>query len=532
MAERRMASHSLQQLRSRLRKVCVPVAVATPEELIARAHELVVEQPFLEFRLDALDQPAAAISLVRDFLAEHPEAVVIATCRSQAAGGGFRGSPGEEVALLRDAAGAGCQIVDLSLETVEALTHEHRIRQIDALRGHGAALLISYHDPKTTRSLEALFHRIERHGPDFIKIVSTARRLAHNLAMLRLLVRYSDRANMVAICMGERGLLSRVLGPRSGSIFTFAAASEDQATAPGQLTAGALRDIYRLEQIDGSTRVYGVVGNPIRQSMSPLMLNAAFRKESVNAVLLPLRAASPSAGDPAREPIADLLKVVREIPLHGLSVTMPLKQSIISQLEKTDPLSGRIGACNTVVRSQEGKLYGFNTDVAGIVHPLEKRLRLKGANILVLGAGGAARAAVFGLVDRGATVSILNRTPETAHRLARQSGARVQRRDQLRKQKFDVIVNATSLGMRGHAPGPALEADELNARLVYELVYNPIETPLVRLARSKGLPVIPGLEMFVHQGARQFEIWTGKPAPEADMLRVVLHALRHGPGSS
>jgi 3-dehydroquinate dehydratase/shikimate dehydrogenase len=532
MAQRLMPAHALLQLRSRLRKVCVPVAAATPEDLIARARALVVEQPFLEFRLDALDAPGAAIPLIREFIAGHPEAVVIATCRRKAAAGGFRGSAHDEIALLAEAAEAGCHIVDLSLETVEALTHEHRIRQVDALRGHGAALLISYHDPKTTRSLEAIFHRIERHAPDFIKIVSTARRLAHNLAMLRLLVRYSDRANMVAICMGERGLPSRVLGPRTGSIFTFAAASEEEATAPGQLSASALRDIYRLDQIDGSTRVYAVAGNPIRQSLSPLMLNAAFRKESVNAVLLPLRTATPSAADPAREPVTDLLKVVREIPLHGLSVTMPLKRSIIPYLEKTDPLSGKIGACNTVVRSQEGKLYGFNTDVAGIVYPLEKRLRLKGANVLVLGAGGAARAAVFGLVDRGATVSVLNRTAETAHRLARQSGARVQRRDQLRKQKFDVIVNATSLGMRGHAPGPALEPEELNARLVYELVYNPIETPLVRLARSKGIPVIPGLEMFVHQGARQFEIWTGKPAPETDMLRVVLHALRHGAASS
>jgi 3-dehydroquinate dehydratase/shikimate dehydrogenase len=179
-----------------------------------------------------------------------------------------------------------------------------------------------------------------------------------------------------------------------------------------------------------------------------------------------------------------------------------------------------------VLRAPDGKLYGFNTDVAGVVAPLEKRLSLRGAKVLVLGAGGAARAAVFGLKDKGAEVTIFNRTPETAQKLAKQAGAKVIKKEALAKSAFDVILNATPVGMAGAKAAPLLAENELNAKLVFDMVYNPIETPLIAMARKKGIPVIAGIEMFVQQGARQFEIWTGKPAPEEEMLRVVLHQLR------
>jgi 3-dehydroquinate dehydratase/shikimate dehydrogenase len=179
-----------------------------------------------------------------------------------------------------------------------------------------------------------------------------------------------------------------------------------------------------------------------------------------------------------------------------------------------------------VLRAQDGKLYGFNTDVAGITGPLEKRMPISGAKILVLGAGGAARAAVFGLREKDANVFILNRTVETAQKLARQSGAKTIRKDALAKTSFDAIINATPVGMAGNKAAPLLEARDLNTKLVFDLVYNPLETPLIHLARQMSIPIITGIEMFVHQGARQFEIWTGKPAPEEEMFRVVLHALR------
>jgi len=191
-----------------------------------------------------------------------------------------------------------------------------------------------------------------------------------------------------------------------------------------------------------------------------------------------------------------------------------------------DPLTSRIGACNTLRTGADGKLYGFNTDVAGVVRPLEKRIRLKGARIAVLGAGGAARAAVFGLVEQGAEVFVVNRTHDKAVALARSAKAKSLKHELFAKSRFDVLINTTPCGMAGNKDALPIEENELNAGLVFDMVYNPLETPLIKLAKARGIPVVSGLEMFVQQGARQFEIWTGKPAPEAEMLRVVELELR------
>jgi 3-dehydroquinate dehydratase/shikimate dehydrogenase len=323
-------------------------------------------------------------------------------------------------------------------------------------------------------------------------------------------------AQMVGIAMGEEGLISRVLSPRAGAAFTFASAGDGVETAPGQVPARTILDLYRLEQLDQATRIFGVAGNPIAHSLSPVMHLTAFRRENLNAVMLPLKVRS----------LDDLLSVVRDLPIDGVAVTMPLKQEVLPHLANMDPLTAKIGACNTLRTGADGKLYGFNTDVAGIVRPLEKRMRLKGARILVLGAGGAARAAVFGLVQQGAEVYIVNRTHEKAVALARKAKAHVLKQNALAKTRFDAIVNTTPCGMTGiKQPLPIKESD-LNASLVFDTVYTPIETPLLKLAKSKGLAVISGVEMFVQQGARQFEIWTGKPAPENEMLRVVELELR------
>ena len=243
-------------------------------------------------------------------------------------------------------------------------------------------------------------------------------------------------------------------------------------------------------------------------------MNAALRRENVNGVFLPLHAKS----------LKDLLACVRDIPIHGLAVTMPYKQEILPFLDNTDPFTAKIGACNTVVRSQDGKLYGFNTDTSGVVRPLEQRMTLNDARILVLGAGGAARAAVFGLKERGAQIFILNRSLPAAQKLARQAKAKTIKRADLKRLDFDVIINATPVGMGNTRESP-LNAEEIKAQYVFDMVYDPAETRLLQLAKQRGAQVIPGREMFVHQAARQFEIWTGKPAPREDMLRIVQLAL-------
>ena len=505
-----------------LGKLCIAIQATSPAELIERAEAALVDSRFLEFRLDSLPKPASVLSKVKDFLVSHRDATVLATCRRKHFGGQFTGSLKAELEVLLEAAQAGCQIIDLEVESAEEAAPKQLDQLRDGLRATGTALLISFHDFARTKNLDQTALRIEVFQPDFVKVVSTAKSLADNLAVLKLINDHSRSAEVVGIAMGEEGLVSRVLGLRAGAPFTFAAFSDStesgskQPTAPGQLTARTLRDLYRVEQLDQATRIFGVAGDPIAHSLSPLMQNAAFRRESVNAILLPL----------LTHKVADLLTMARELPLAGVAITMPLKQDVLPHLANSDPLTARIGACNTLRTGADGKLYGFNTAVAGVIRPLERRLKLQGARIVVIGAGGAARAAVFGLVEQGAEVFIVNIVHEDAVKLAKQAKAKVLKRDLFAKSSFDVLINATPCGMAGNKQPMPITEKELNASLVFDMVYNPLETPLLKLAKERGLPVISGMEMFVQQGARQFEIWTGKPAPEAEMLRMVELELR------
>jgi len=502
--------------RLRVGKLCVAIQAGSAAEMMERAQAALADSKFLEFRLDSLAKPAAALGQLREFLAEHRDVTAIATCRRKEFGGHFVRSLTVELEVLLAAAEAGCRIVDLEVESAEEAKPAQLSKFRAGLREAGAALLVSFHDFTRTQGLEQAAQRIEAFEPDFVKVVSTARTLADNLAVLRMIEDRSLSAHVVGIAMGEEGIVSRVLGPRAGAEFTFASSSDGAETAAGQVTARTLRDLYRVEHLDQATRVFGVAGNPIAHSLSPLMQNTAFRREGVNAVLLPLKVRM----------LDDLLALVRELPLAGVAVTMPLKQEVLPHLANMDPLTARIGACNTLRTGADGKLYGFNTDVAGVVRPLEKRLKLKGARIAVLGAGGAARAAVFGLVEQGAEVFIVNRTHETAVALAKQAKAKALKHELFARGHFDVLINTTPCGMAGEKQALPIAENELNAGLVFDLVYNPLETPLLKLARERGIPVVCGVEMFVQQGARQFEIWTGKPAPEAEMLRVVELALK------
>ena len=470
-----------------LPRICVALIGSTPSELMQKAEALVRENSFVEFRLDYLSRPGTVFPALKDFLHTHPFVLAIATCRRVPGGGKFRGSVRSELDVLLKAAELGCPLVDVELATAK------RMKPADFQRLRSkAALILSYHDFRATKKLDDIFKKMESMPADFIKIVTTATNLYDNVVMMKFLQRNSERRSMVGVCMGEQGIISRVLGVRAGSQFIFAAASPGEETAPGQIAARTLRETYRLEQVDASTRVYGVAGDPVAHSLK------------------------------------DLMHCVREIPIHGFSVTMPFKEAILQELDNSDPLSEKVGACNTVIRAQDGKLYGFNTDVFGVLRPLEQRLALENARVLVIGAGGAARAAVFGLRERNAQVFITNRSSGPAEKLARQSKSKVLARGALRKLEFDVIINATPIGMSelpqkaGESP---LNEKELNARYLMEMVYSPAETKLVKLARAKGIHIISGVEMFVHQGARQFEIWTGKPAPFEEMFRTVLAAL-------
>src|SRR5580700_8831108 len=379
----------------RLPKVCLALSGDTLEDMLATAESMARDNPFLEFRLDYLKQPLSALPKIHRFLETHQYITAIGTCRRAENGGKFKGSLAAQLEVLTKAHAAGCQIVDLELQSAAKAKPD----AIARLRSR-AGLILSFHDFRATRNLDETLEKMLKIPADFYKIVGTATTLADNVAMMKFLQAQSGQHALVGLCMGEQGVISRVLGVRAGSVFTFGAVNEDLKTAPGQISARDLRNIYRIDQVDAATRIYGVAGDPVEHSLSPIIMNTALRRENVNGVYLPLHSKT----------LKDLIYCAREIPLHGLSITMPYKQAILSYLDNTDAHTAKIGACNTVVRGQEGKLYGFNTDIAGVIRPLEQRITIENAKVLVLGAGGAARAAVFGLKERGAEVWILNRT--------------------------------------------------------------------------------------------------------------------------
>src|SRR5580658_10154218 len=304
-----------QFLRSRIGKVCVAIIGSSPAEMLEKASAVVKETPFLEFRLDYLEKPLLALPKLKHFLSENTAVTAIATCRRAANGGKFPGNLAAEMEILTKAATSGFHIVDLELESAESL----KKGELQKLRETGVALIISHHDFAATKDLDVIFKRIEPFQPDFIKIVPTAKSLTDNVTLMRFIERMDDHSNIVGICMGDAGIISRVLGLRAGSIFTFAAATAGQETGPGQIAARTLIETYRIDQVDAATKVYGVAGNPVKHSLSPIMLNTAFRRETENRVYLALQTAR----------LTDLLKLVHEIPLQGMSITMPFKEDIM-----------------------------------------------------------------------------------------------------------------------------------------------------------------------------------------------------------
>ncbi len=510
------------RLRERLAPVCVAVAAVEREELFRRAERALAESRFIELRLDALPQPAEALAAVKDFCREHSEACVLATCRRREGGGGYAGSVEEQLQLLAGFAEAGAELVDVELETLEQAGPARLRALAQTLDAAGASLLVSAHDFNATGDPEATLARLRTAGaparPAVYKVVSTALGLADNLRMLAFLEAAARELLVVGICMGPAGLASRVLALRAGALFTFAAASGGEPTAAGQISAQALLGEYRAAELTAKTRVYGVAGNPVTQSLSPALHNAGFRAAGMDAVYLPLHTTS----------TADLLRFAEGLPLAGLSITMPWKVELLRALAgraQIEEGATAVGAINTLSRRADGVLVGANTDVAAITGPLGARTTLRGARVLLLGAGGAARAAAFGLRACGAQVAILNRTRAASEQLARDCGGRVADPTQL--GEFEILVQATPAGMVGHA-GAALPVDLralTGVHTVFEMVYRPLETPLTREARTLGMDVIDGLEMFLHQGARQWELWTGQDAPVAAMRSALASAL-------
>jgi 3-dehydroquinate dehydratase / shikimate dehydrogenase len=324
----------------------------------------------------------------------------------------------------------------------------------------------------------------------------------------------SSVRNCVAVPMGEVGLPARLLALREGSALAYAPVAE--ATAPGQVSLHEMKHLYRAHTLNRQTQLFGVIGNPIAHTLSPLLHNTGFVSRKVNAVYLPFLV----------KDLRDFLRAAPEFGLRGFSVTLPHKQSILRHLQDCDALSAEIGAVNTVVVRRDGSLYGCNTDYVGVLRALKKKLRLAKSSVLVLGAGGSARAAVFALTRAGAAVAVCARRSEAARELARAAGAEVVPRRALKTEHFDAILNTTPVGMHPDCGVSPLEPSELHCRIVMDLIYRPERTQLLKLAAKKGIATVSGVEMFLAQGIAQWELWMKRRAPEKSMRQAVLAALR------
>ena len=450
--------------------------------------------------------------LVRDLDADRMLALrgkpKLITVRSRRQGGAAR--PAEREPLLRKALAAGVAYVDLEFGDRDQVFLKERGR---------TRRLLSYHDFNgTPADLLALYREMRAAGGEALPKIVTFADAASDIVRVRDLLQSAGPGSLIAFCMGPKGVPSRILAPSWGSAAVYAPARGAAASAPGQLSLEELFDVYRVHRIGPHTRLLGVVGHPIGHSLSPRLHNAALGELGLDYCYLPFEAAR----------LAEFLPVLVELRLGGLSVTLPHKEAIIPHLDAVDETARRVGAVNTVVKVWN-RLEGRNTDVEASLAPLRRRIALKGARVAVMGAGGAARALVDGLVRAGARVTVFNRTAAHARTLARRLGARHLPWARLRRFPCDLLVNATSVGLAPEIDRSPVPVSWITAPVVYDIIYNPPETRLLREARARGKAALQGVDMFVAQAAAQFALFTGRQAPVDLMRRVAMEALGQKP---
>lgn len=459
----------------------------------------------IELRLDWLKDDAEIGRFLAKLAAAKPRAALIATCRRRAAGGEYRGPIAKQLAHLAEALRAGCQWYDLEIETIRECPAE----LLDVLLGEGKCLASAHFFDAVPSDLGAVTRELAGTRSDAIKVAAQCGSLREGLKVLELA---RGKQNVVAVPMGEAALALRILAAREGSALSYAPLEE--STAPGQVSLDEMVNLYRADKLERGTRVYGVIGNPVAHSLSPAMHVAAFHARGVNAVYVPFLVRR----------LPDFLAAIKPLDIRGFSITLPHKEAILRYLDRCDPLAAKIGAVNTVA-VRNGKLHGYNTDYIGVVRALEHHMRLRGSRVLIVGAGGAARAAAFAVAQAGAVVFICARRKKRTAELAQAVRGKAVSWDELRHMQFDAIVNTTPVGMHPFVQDSPLQARDLNCRLVFDIIYRPRQTRLLRLAMRRGIQTVSGIEMFVAQGIAQWEIWTGQRAPVEVMRRAALRAL-------
>jgi len=488
-------------------KICAVVASEHAQGMREQLKLALASAKIVELRLDWLrGDPEIDRFLTWLAAQKKPKATLIATCRRRDGGGHYAGSIAKQLAQLWQAIRAGCTWYDLEVETA----HKCPPQLLDVMLGEGRQLRSAHFFKGMPRDLRRVAADLRQGRPDAIKIAAKCGSLTKSIQLLKFA---TSEKNIVAIPMGEVAAPVRLLSVRMGSMFTYAPV--EHATAPGQVPLDEAKNLYRADKIDRRTRVYGVIGDPIGHSLSPVLQNAGFAARRMNAVYLPFLVRN----------LKDFLGAVDPLGIKGFSVTIPHKEGILRYLDGCDPLAEKIGAVNTVVVRGKGKLYGYNTDYVGVLRALQTRIPLQNSRVLIVGSGGVARAVAFALAEAGSSVCVCARRAEKAESLARAVGGEAIARSQLRREFFDAIVNATPVGMHPNTRQSPIDGNELNCRLVFDTIYRPRETRLLQLAARRGIQTVSGVDMFVAQGTAQWEIWTGERSPGEIMRRAVLRAL-------
>ncbi|HOW70302.1 MAG TPA: shikimate dehydrogenase [Phycisphaerae bacterium] len=516
-------------------KLCVPLTANTYERMAADIRAATAAQAdMIELRLDHLrDHDLASLRRLMDAARSFPGELIV-TCRMAEEGGRWDGDESGRVSLMELAGLCGAHYLDFEYE---AWRRSANIRQkiglvcdvnTDSSRPR-ARLILSKHDfERTPDDPASILADIAREPAHVVKLACKANKITDSLLMLEALRASAAVRPTIALSMGEAGILARVLARKWGAVLTFASLEAGQESAPGQVPVTQMREMYRWDALNAETRVYGVIGCPVAHSMSPAIMNAAFGEVGHNGVYLPMRV-EPDYTD-FRAFVDGCLRRPW-LDLRGCSVTIPHKQNLLRYVEERggdiEPLARRIGAANTLSVEKgtrpdgsDARVSASNTDYRGAMDALMAGLAgggdLGDAAVVVLGAGGASRAIVAGLRDAGCRVTICNRTADKARALADEFQATARPWNDRGRLEADVVVNCTSIGMWPKVDeSPLPGGPRLGKMVVFDTIYNPIETQLLRDARERGCRTIDGVAMFVNQAAAQFQIWTGIPAPTA-----------------
>ena len=468
---------------------------------------------------EAAKRGAQLIELRLDFLAKAPDfkrlladkpCPMVATVRRKQDGGRWGGTEEERLMLLRQAIVAGFDWVDLETDVAGKIGRYKDVKRI-----------ISYHNLRELPSdYEKIYVNMCKQDPDVVKFTVTAQQPEDNVRVLDLLK--SPPVPTVAYCMGDLGVASRILTRRCGAPFTYAAFNKERGIAPGLLSFDELRHIYQYDHVSPTTAVYGVIGDPVGHSLSPLIHNRALRKVGVDGVYLPFRV--------PRGDLAQFLRVFDRFPVSAYSVTIPHKEAAAACARHKDAAVERIRAANTLVRTQDGWM-AYNTDGQAALEVLEanlppgpegEKVPLVSRSVLILGAGGVARAVAHGLQGKVGQLTLSNRNAERAHQLAYEVGCRAVEWSLRNTVLADLLINCTSVGMYPNMDESPIHQSFLKPGvMVFDTIYTPENTLLIKEARTRGCHVLSGVEMFVRQAALQFRLFTGREAP-MDMMRALV----------